>query len=321
MKKITLLFPGQGSQYVGMGQKLTQYPEAKEVLDQASSALDFDITKIMFDGPEDDLKLTKYTQPAIVTHSIALFKILKNVLDARNIQISEVLGHSVGEFSALVAAGSLDLPQALDAVHHRGIFMQEAVPSGQGSMFAILRVPGEIVAKACQEVSSAEEKVMPANFNEPLQTVISGHAKACDKAVEWLKENFEGRQMAMPLKVSAPFHSSLMLPAQGKLKEYLNDKEFKANEFDYIANINAKRYSKGTSESVIKDNLIQQVSGSVLWSQSIESLSSDNLFLEVGPGKVLTGLNKKINKSFLTLNLDQDEPLKVLEEFLDANNL
>lgn len=319
MKSVTLLFPGQGAQYVGMGQDLLDYSGAQKVFEQAKNALDFDITDLMFNGPEEKLKLTEFTQPAIVTHSIALFEVLKEKLNERDITIKQVLGHSVGEYSALVAAESISLSDAIKAVNKRGQFMQNATPEGVGAMYAILRVPSEKIDEACAAVSTETEKVMCANYNEPTQTVISGHANACEKAVQWLKENYAGKQMAMPLKVSAPFHSSLMQPAQENLANYLSEIQINANKIDYIANIHAKRVSANTSGDEIKNNLIQQVSGSVLWSQSISSLEANDIFIEVGPGKVLSGLNKKINKEFKTYTLDKN--LEGLAEFLDANSL
>ena len=314
--KVTLIFPGQGSQYVGMGKNLTELPECKEVFENADSAFDFSITGLMFEGPEDKLKLTEFTQPSIVTHSYALFKGLKSFLDKEGIEVERVLGHSVGEYAALAATGAIDFKDAVKAVQLRGKYMQEAVAPGDGKMYAILRVPKEEVQKACEAVSTEEEKVMPANFNEPGQTVISGHSEACDKAVAWLKENYEGKQMAIPLKVSAPFHSSLMKPAEEKLSAHLESIEFKSNEIPYVANIDAKEYSKGTDGKLIKDNLVKQVCGSVLWSQSIEKLPEDTVFIEVGPGKVLTGLNKKINKNFKTYTLDSEAGFEGLKEFL-----
>lgn len=319
MKNVTLLFPGQGAQYVGMGKDLIDHPKAKEIFSEASNALDFDITQLMFEGPEEKLTLTEFTQPAIVTHSVALFEVLREKLIERDINIKQVLGHSVGEYSALVAAGSLKLEDALKAVNKRGQFMQSATPEGVGAMYAMLRVPSEKIDEACAAASTETEKVMCANYNEPTQTVISGHAPACERAIKWLEENYEGRMRAMPLKVSAPFHSSLMLPAQENLATYLSDIQIQENQVDYIANINAKRIPKGTSGDQIKNNLIEQVSGSVLWSQSISSLSEDKTYIEVGPGKVLAGLNKKINKELATFSTDTN--LETLTEFLDANDL
>lgn len=314
MKSVTLLFPGQGAQYLGMGNHLSQFPEAREIFQRADDALGFKISEICAEGPESKLNLTEFTQPAIVTHSIALFTVVKKFLDEKEIKIDRVLGHSVGEYPALVASGALKFEDAVKAVNLRGKFMQEAVAPGKGKMYAILRVPGETVAQACEAVSTETEKVMCANFNDPTQVVISGHANAADLAVQWLKENYEGKQMAKELTVSAPFHSTLMKPAETKLAEFLDTITFNANEVPYIANIDAKEYS--TDGNTIKNNLIQQVCGSVLWTQSMQSLADETICLELGPGKVLTGLNKRINKTFKTLNMDQENPLEKLAEFL-----
>lgn len=313
-KSVTLIFPGQGSQYVGMGNNIEEINECSEVFKQADSSLGFSISEICKNGPEEKLKLTEFTQPAIVTHSIALFQKLKNVLSDKGITIDRVLGHSVGEYPALVAAGAIGFEDAVKAVNLRGKYMQEAVAPGEGKMYAILRVPGEIVEKACNEVSTETEKVMCANFNDPTQVVISGHADAADKAVAWLKENYEGKQMAKELAVSAPFHSSLMKPAEEKLSEFLSTIEFKSNDIPYIANIDAKEYK--TDGETIKSNLVNQVCGSVLWAQSMASLADETVCIEVGPGKVLTGLNKRINKTFKTYTLDTEASFEGLEEFL-----
>lgn len=311
---VTLIFPGQGSQYVGMGKSLIDDTACKEVYEKADEVLGYKISSMCFEGPESELKLTENTQPAIITHSIALFNKLKKVLDSKNIKIDRVLGHSVGEYAALVAAGSLDFETAVMAVHLRGKYMQEAVPVGKGAMYAILRVPADIVEKACLEVSTEEETVMPANFNEPGQVVISGDASACERAVKWLKENYLGKQMAIALKVSAPFHSGLMKPAETKLASFFESVNFKSNTIPYVANVDAKEYLANTDKEEIKENLIKQVCASVLWSQSILSLPNDTVFIEVGPGKVLTGLNNKMNTSFRTFTLDNN--FEGLEEFL-----
>lgn len=303
---VTLIFPGQGSQYVGMA-------KGEELLKVADQVLGFSLSDICENGPEEKLKLTEYTQPAIVAHSIALFNRLAPILEDRNIQIDRVLGHSVGEYSALVASGALKFEQAVKAVNLRGKFMQEAVPAGKGKMFAILRVPGEVVASACEAVSDENAQVMCANYNDPTQVVISGHADACEKAVVWLKENYEGKQMAKELPVSAPFHSSLMKPAEQKLSEHLNSITVQENSLPYIANIDAKEYR--ADGATIKQNLIKQVCGSVLWTQSMQSLPDNTVCIEVGPGKVLTGLNKRINNTFKTYNLDSG--FEGLEEFLN----
>lgn len=314
MKSVTLIFPGQGSQYVGMGSKIINETECKNIFTEADDALGFSISELCLNGPEEKLKLTEFTQPAIVAHSIALFVKLKEILKEKNIKIDRVLGHSVGEYPALVAAGSIEFKDAIKAVNLRGKFMQEAVAPGQGKMYAILRVPGDIVAKACTAVSTESEKVMCANFNDPTQVVISGHAAAADKAVEWLKENYEGKQMAKELPVSAPFHSSLMKPAEEKLSAFFNEISFKENTIPYIANIDAKEYI--TDGETIKANLTKQVCGSVLWTQSMSLLPDETLCIEVGPGRVLTGLNKRINKTLKTYTLDSDNSFEGLEEFL-----
>lgn len=314
MKSVTLLFPGQGSQYVGMGKNLAQFESSQNIFKQANESLGFSITSLMSEGPGEKLALTEFTQPAIVTHSVALFEQLKTVLSKKDIKVDRVLGHSVGEYSALVAAGALKFSDAVKAVNLRGKYMQEATPEGVGAMYAILRVPGEIVAKACDEVSTELEKVMCANFNDPTQVVISGHANACEKAVKWLADNYDGRQMAKQLNVSAPFHSSLMKPAEKNLSEFLNSIEFNSNTTPYIANIDAKEYS--TDGETIKQNLVTQVCGSVLWEQSIAALDDSTLCIEVGPGKVLTGLNKRINKNIKTYTLDSEASFAGLEEFL-----
>lgn len=314
MKSVTLIFPGQGAQYVGMGKNLLDFPECKSIFNDANDSLGFDLSSLCLEGPEEKLQLTEFTQPAIVTHSVALFQKLKILLDSKGIKIDRVLGHSVGEYSALVAAGAINFKDAVKAVNLRGKYMQKAVPAGAGKMYAILRVPHAKVKEACIAVSSDSDKVMCANFNDPTQVVISGHADACDKAVAWLKENYEEKQMAIPLKVSAPFHSSLMKPAEAMLEDHLNSIKFSANTIPYIANVDAKEYS--TDGETIKSNLVKQVCGSVLWSHSMTNLPDETICIEVGPGKALTGMNKKINKTFKTYNLDSEASFSALEEFL-----
>lgn len=304
-KAVTLIFPGQGSQYVGMGQPYSD--EFKYYLDLADKNLGYSLTSIIKNGPEEELKLTHNTQPAIVTYSTFLYQKLLPILNQKNIKIERVLGHSVGEFSALVAANSISFENAIKTVHYRGKFMQESVPSGTGKMFAIMKVPADIVQKACTTVSSEYENVMPANFNGPNQIVISGHSKACENAVEWIKNNFSGSHRAIELKVSAPFHSSLMKNAADKLNNYLNKIEIRENLYPYIANVDAKEYLKGTSSNVIQNNLFTQVAGSVLWEQSFNLLEDNTTCIEVGPGKILAGLSKKINSSINVISLDNEE--------------
>jgi [acyl-carrier-protein] S-malonyltransferase len=314
-KSVTLIFPGQGAQYVGMGKALEGH-SSYDLFEKANQTLGYSLTKLMFEGPEEELKLTENTQPAILNHSVALFKKLKEILDAKDVKIDRVLGHSVGEFAALVAAGVLSVEDATKAVHLRGKFMQEAVPAGKGKMFAIMKVAEDKIREACAAASEEGSEVMPANFNEPNQIVISGEAAACDRAVKWLEENIEDPYRAVELQVSAPFHSSLMEPAAKKLKAELDNFDFKANEVPYVANIDAKEYAAGTDVDTIKNNLFKQVDGSVLWTQSIQDLPSDTICIECGPGRVLMGLLRKINRDIKVISLDKDGAFDQLEEIL-----
>ncbi|MBP9673783.1 MAG: ACP S-malonyltransferase [Bacteriovoracaceae bacterium] len=307
-KKVTLLFPGQGSQYVGMGKKLI--PNLQHFFNRADEILGYSLSSLCFEGPEESLKLTQNTQPAILTYSTALFTGIKKLLEQEGFQIERVLGHSVGEYSALVAAEALSFTDALKAVNLRGKFMQEAVPVGLGKMVAILKCPEDMVRKACEINSTATAQVMPANFNDPQQIVISGHASACDKAVEWLNNQPTIKMKAIVLPVSAPFHSTLMQPAADKMQEVLNHINFNHLAIPYIANIDAKEYPLHTGAETLRKNLTQQICGSVLWTQSIQNLPADTLALEVGPGKILTGLVKKINPAINVIPLDQYENLE-----------
>lgn len=313
VKSVTLIFPGQGSQYVGMGKNLDH-----SLFDKGNEILGYDLKKLMHEGPEEELKLTHNTQPAILKHSITLFNQLLVVLEKHNVKIERVLGHSVGEYAALAVAGVLSPYDAIHAVHLRGKYMQEAVPVGMGKMFAILKVPADIVEEACKAASQPGSEVMPANFNDPSQIVISGESAACARAVAWLAENYKEAHRAMELNVSAPFHSSLMKPAADQLKEAFSRFKWSENKIPYIANINAKEYPAGTNPEVIIDNLYHQAYGPVLWTQSIEKLPSDTLCIEVGPGKVLMGLVRKINKDIKVITLDRDEALAEIEELISG---
>lgn len=314
MKKVTLLFPGQGSQYVGMGQNLEN--EFKSYFNKADQVLGFSLTDLLANGPEEQLKLTEFTQPAIVSHSYALFKKLETLLASKGAQVERVLGHSVGEYAALAAAGALSFEDAVKAVNLRGKFMQDAVPEGEGKMYAMMRIDADSVKKACDAVSVPGCEVQPANYNEPGQTVISGKAEACDKAIKWAEENLETKFRAMELKVSAPFHSALMAPAAKNLEAAFSNFTFHSPKIPYIANIDAKQYDQATSADVVKKNLVDQVCGSVLWSQSIAGLSDDTLCVEVGPGKVLAGLVKKINPNIKVISLDNEGAFEELAGLL-----
>jgi [acyl-carrier-protein] S-malonyltransferase len=308
--KVTLVFPGQGSQYVGMANNF------KEEFEFADKVLGYSLRDIAQNGPNDNLTLTQNTQPAIVAQSIGHFKKLQPILESKGVKIERVLGHSVGEYSALVAAGALTFEDALMAVHLRGKYMQEAVPEGKGKMWAILKVPEEKIRQACEAASEEGSIVMPANFNEPNPIVISGCKEACQRAVDWLGENIEGRLRAIELNVSAPFHSSLMKPAEEKLSEHLKTVSFQNIHTPYVANIDAKEYGTDVSAETIRENLNKQVCGSVLWTHSISSLPADTKFIEVGPGKVLSGLIRKINRDFKILHMDQENASSFLDDFL-----
>lgn len=307
-KEVVLVFPGQGSQYVGMGAGL---PEA--AFQSLNQVLGFDLYHLMINGPEEELKLTSNAQPAIVAHSVLHFQKLKKILDEKRVAIRRVLGHSVGEYSALVAAEVLTLPEAVRAVQMRGKFMQETVPAGLGTMYAIVKVGEKLVAQACNEASTNDELVAPANFNDPDQIVISGHRAACERAVAWLQKNVEGRFRAIELKVSAPFHSPLMAPAAKRLQSVFLELNFSPNCLPYIANVDAKEYPAQTSTHTIQENLLQQVAAPVLWAQSIAQLPSETLCIEVGPGKVLTGLIQKINPRIETIAIDHTDALHQIE--------
>lgn len=308
MKKVTLIFPGQGSQYVGMGKNLSL-----EFFNQADTSLGYSIKNLCFEGPENELKLTENTQPAIVAHSITLFEKLKSVLMQKNIQIERVLGHSVGEYSALVAARAIEFKDAVKAVHFRGKFMQEAVPVGKGTMYAILKQPENLIREACISVSTNDSQVSPANFNEPNQTVISGEKSACERAIKWMEEKSGTRVKAIELQVSAPFHCALMKPAEIKLKTVLDSIKFHPLSIPYMANVDAFEYALSTKPETIRENLINQVCGSVLWTQSIQKLSPNTVLIEVGPGKVLAGLIKKINPELKVISLDSENAWQEVE--------
>ena len=312
---VTLVFPGQGSQYVGMGSTFKD-DLAFGLFGRADQALGFNLTQLCLEGPEDKLKLTEFTQPAIVTHSLAMLEMLRPKLTAAGVAIDRVLGHSVGEYAALVAAGALSFEDAVKAVNLRGKAMQEAVPVGAGKMVAILKIGEDWVEKACAAASTATEKVMPANFNDPKQIVISGHAAACDRAVAWLAENCQEKHGAIPLNVSAPFHSSLMEPAAKVMENYLTTITMRAPHTAYVANVDAKLYHAGADAAGIRQRLVDQVCGSVRWTQSISALPADTRYIEVGPGKVLAGLIKRIQPEARVLSLDTAGAFDKLPEFL-----
>lgn len=302
MGKVAFVFPGQGSQYPGMGKELAEkYPAARAVFDEADKALGFSISKLCFEGSEDELKLTANTQPAILAVSVAV----QRVLAEKGLTPDLVAGHSLGEYSALVAAGSLKFADAVQIVRKRGTYMQEAVPHGQGAMAAILGLSPAVVADACKRAAEGEF-CAPANLNSPDQTVISGHAGAVKRAVEIASQL--GAKRAVILAVSAPFHSALMQPAQDRLAADLKKIEFAPLQAPLVTNVDADTISTGDEA---REALIRQVSMPVRWEESVRALIDEgvNTFVEVGPGKVLTGLLRQIERSVHALNVEDEKSL------------
>ena len=307
--KVTVVFPGQGTQYVGMGTVFSGHAHFAS----ANSATGYNLEKLMLEGPAEDLKLTENTQPAIVTHSLIMFEKLKSILERKDIKIERVLGHSVGEYAALAAAGVIEFSDAVRAVHYRGKYMQESVPQGKGTMYAILKQSEATIREACEAASNSDESVSPANFNEPNQIVISGDKVACETAIRLMGEKTNDRVKAIELQVSAPFHCALMKPAEIKLKSVLDKINFNSLKFPYIANVDAREYGTETNPTLIKENLLKQVCGSVLWTQSIQKLPDETIILECGPGKVLAGLIKKINPNLKVISLDNETGFSEVE--------
>jgi [acyl-carrier-protein] S-malonyltransferase len=302
MGKVAFVFPGQASQYPGMGRELAEkYAVARAVFEEADQALGFPISKMCFEGSEDELKQTANTQPAILTCSVAVFRVAAE----QGLLPDFVAGHSLGEYSALVAAGSLKFSDAVQLVRKRGTYMQEAVPTGEGAMAAILGLPPAVVADACKR--AAEHDVCaPANLNSHEQTVISGSAGAVKRAVEIA--NQLGAKRAVMLPVSAPFHSTLMMPAQEKLAKDLEKTEFADLQWPLVTNVDADTEVKGREA---RDALIRQVTMPVRWEESVRALIDEgvNTFVEVGPGRVLTGLLRQIERSVAALNIEDEKSL------------
>lgn len=311
MSKVAFVFPGQGSQTAGMCKAFyDEYAVAKRVFEEADEALGFSITKMCFEGPESDLRLTYNTQPAILTASTACAAVLKE----KGISCDVAAGHSLGEYSALVNTGALAFADAVRIVRKRGQFMQEAVPVGEGSMAAVLGLESDKIVEICQAVEAeAGEAVQAVNFNCPGQVVIAGAVNAVNKAVEALKA--AGAKRAVLLPVSAPFHSTLMKPASERLAEVLAPIEIKDITIPVVANVTAKEVTSGAE---IKELLVKQAAMPVLWETSVRNMVADGVdtFVEVGPGKVLTGFTKKIAKGLPALNIEDPASLeKVLAHF------
>lgn len=304
MGKIAYIFPGQGSQAVGMGKELfDNFAPAREVFDQADEALGFSLSEMCFSGSEADLALTANTQPAILTTSVAAFRAM---MSAGYPDPAFVAGHSLGEYSALVAAGVLEFADAVRTVRKRGTYMQEAVPVGVGSMAAILGADLATIEQACADAANGQV-CSPANINSPSQVVIAGDADAIDRACELLKER--GAKRAVKLNVSAPFHCALMKPAQERLAEVLGELKYGDPVYPIVHNIDA---AVNSNADLVCEKLTQQVSSPVRWMQSVQEMVKGGAatMIEVGAGKVLSGLVRQIDRDVRCLNVEDSETLR-----------
>jgi len=311
MSAIAFLFPGQGSQSVGMGKELAaRHPIARQTFDQADAALGFKLSELCFEGPEEKLKLTEITQPAILTVSVAACRVLRE----KGIHPAYAAGHSLGEYSAHVAAGTLNFEDALRTVSRRGRYMQEAVPVGAGAMAAILGMPLAELSQACAEAAQGEV-CAPANINSPDQIVISGSKRAVERAAQLAKHR--GAKRAILLPVSAPFHCSLLQPAQDKMASDLAQLQFHEMQIPVACNVDARLVNV---PDAARDALIRQVTGAVRWEPCMHVLMAQGVetFIEAGPGKVLCGLMRQIDRHKTCLNVEDEASLQKTIHHLSA---
>ncbi len=307
--KLAFIFPGQGSQSVGMGKDLYEkYPVARQTFEEADEALGYKISQVCFEGPEEKLRLTEITQPAILTVSVAALR----VLQGRVSKPGFVAGHSLGEYSAHVASGTMTFCDAVRTVRNRGKYMQEAVPVGVGTMAAILGMDLENVTSVCHDAAQGQV-CAPANINSPEQIVISGNTEAVERGTKLA--DVRGAKRAKVLPVSAPFHCSLMKPAQDRLQEDLNRLKMHKPVYPVVCNFEA---SCVTDELRSRDTLVAQVTGAVKWDQSMRLLIEKGVqtFVEIGPGKVLCGLMRQIDRAKTALNVGDEESLNKTAERL-----
>ena len=303
---LAFVFPGQGSQFAGMGRDLADnFPVARQVFQEANDALGFDLASLCFNGPEEDLRLTTNTQPAIVTVSVAALRVVEQ---ETGLCPDYAAGHSLGEFSALVAARALSFADAVRTVRQRGAFMQAAVPVGVGAMAAMMGLEDGAIEGICAQAAQGQV-VSPANFNSPGQVVIAGHAEAVDRAIELAKA--AGAKRALPLPVSAPFHCALMEPAGRRLAEVLDGIAFAPMSLPVVSNVEAR---PNHDSARLAELLVRQVSAPVRWDESVACMAELGVerFIEIGPGKVLSGLIKRIVKGATAQNVEDVASLKKL---------
>lgn len=310
-----MMFPGQASQYPGMGKDLAEkFPAARAVFEEADKALGFSISKMCFEGSEEDLKLTANTQPAILTVSVAAFRVLTGKDGGLGITPDFVAGHSLGEYSALVASGSLSFSDAVKLVRKRGTFMQEAVPAGEGAMAAIMGLSPGQVAEVCRRAADGQI-VSAANLNSPEQTVISGNAAAVKRAVELASQ--DGAKRAVILQVSAPFHCAMMQPMQERMEPLLKAATFNDLKTPMVTNVDADIITEGKDA---RDALVRQLTLPVRWEESVRALIEQGAtsFVEVGPGRVLSGLLRQIDRSVHSMNVEDEATLRGAQTKLAA---